>query len=167
MIIKPEKWNSKILVIAHGLRLESSPIRVNIAIDQFTQELIDAGWMIAKTSYRKNGMIVRDAIEDLQFLNEYIEEKYGEANEKYLYGRSMGAKIAILIAESEDSGYNGVLALGAGMGSEDKENPLKVNYKPKIPVLFLSNKTEIEKPLEYIAKVEDKIMRKKKGDGYV
>ena len=71
----------------------------------------------------------------------------------------MGAKIAILIAESEDNGYNGVLALGAGMGSEDKENPLKVNYKPKIPVLFISNKTEIEKPLEYIAKVEDSIMR--------
>ena len=155
MILKPTDWNGKLLQIAHGYRPESTKPYIDIAVDQFTQPLLDEGWMIAGSSYRRSGMIVRDAIEDISFLDNYIVENYGKPEEKYLLGVSMGAVISLLIVENESSDYNGLLALGAGLGSKDKENPLLLNYKPLTPVLFLSNNTETEPPLRYISLVED------------
>ena len=155
MVVEPDNWNKKLLIIAHGYRDASSPLHVNTYFDAFTQELIDDGWMIAATSYRRNGMIVRDAIEDLGFLCDYLDEKYGVPDERYLYGRSMGAKIGVLVAEQEDSGYQGVFAQCAGMGSEDPDNPLKVNYRPQVPIMFFQNNTEMDKSLDYIANVHD------------
>ncbi len=158
-ILSPEKWNRKLLVIAHGYRDPGSPIRVSIYEDNFSKSLLEDGWMIAATSYRRNGMIVRDAIEDLKFLTAHIDDKYGIPEERFLYGRSMGAKIGVIIAEQVDSGYKGVFAQCAGMGSEDPENPMKVNNSPLIPIMFFQNNTEMERPLDYISNVNDKAIK--------
>jgi len=150
-VMYPAEWNGKLLVWAHGYRPAASPLRCKIYDDQFTQDLISRGWMIAKTSYRRNGVIIRDAIEDLEILNQYVVENYGKPKEKYLHGASMGGIISVLIAEQADSGYDGVLALGAALQMKEETNPLELNYQPQIPILYLSNKTEVERPKDYIA----------------
>lgn len=158
-ILAPAEWNGKLLVIAHGLRIEGSGKSSHISIDGFISDLLKDNWMIAKTSYRRNGMIVRDAIEDIEYLTAYIQSNYGKYTEKYLYGRSMGGMVGINLAEGPNSGYKGILALGAGMRCYDADNPLKLTYAPHIPIFFLSNKTEVKHHIEYIKDVSDEAVK--------
>jgi len=154
-IAEPATWNKKILLYAHGLRVEDSPLSAEIDIkNSLNTELLDQGWIIASTSYRRNGMIVRDAIEDIEYLRKHLLQTYGQPEEIYLYGSSMGGKIAALLAEENSGKYKAAFILGVGMRSADAVNPLTLNYKPQIPILFVSNKTEIQGPLDYIAKAE-------------
>ena len=66
MIAAPEEWQGKLVVIAHGYRAEDQPLKADIEIDKrFAAPLLDKGWAIASTSYRRNGWIIEDAILDL------------------------------------------------------------------------------------------------------
>jgi hypothetical protein len=153
-IISPDNWNGKLLLIAHGYRVIGSDKSSHISVHEFYESLLEKGWMIAGTSYRRNGMILRDAIEDLKYLENYISKNYGKIDEKYLYGRSMGGMIGVHIAEDKNSSYSGIFALGAGMKCRDEVNPLEITHKPYIPIMFLSNETETELPQKYVNNIE-------------
>jgi pimeloyl-ACP methyl ester carboxylesterase len=55
---------------------------------------------VAMTSYRRNGRVVRDGMEDVNQLRDYIEKNYGRPNLCLLEGRSMGGCIVTLLAEN-------------------------------------------------------------------
>ena len=64
-IAAPEKWNGRLLLLAHGFRPDAAPLLADLDTDdaQFAA-LLREGWIIASTSYRRNGLIIRDAIVD-------------------------------------------------------------------------------------------------------
>ncbi len=67
--------------------------------DQCYRRLLEAGWIVAMTSYRKEGLVIREAIDDLISLREYIAEKYGSLKTVLLEGESMGGAIVTHINE--------------------------------------------------------------------
>ena len=59
----PAKWNHTLLLVAHDYRPESAPLQADLRLDDPVYgPLIQDGWMVASTSFRRNGIVVRDEI---------------------------------------------------------------------------------------------------------
>lgn len=62
----------------------------------------------------------------------------------------MSGLISCLIAESPRDLYHGCVALGAALEIKEEGSDLHLNYRPKIPLLVLSNQSEMEGPSYYV-----------------
>ena len=155
-IARPALWNRQLLLIAHGYRDEKAPLIADLFPDQLaTKTLVDRGWMVAKTSYRRNGMVIADAIADLDALRAHIVHSYGTPTRVILEGESMGGLIVTLMAEREPGLYAGAIAIGAALSAKESDMTLGLSLQPQIPLLFLTNQSELEGPKNYVsAKLE-------------
>lgn len=153
MIATPEKWEGKLVLIAHGYRPEGGELDGDFdAKDEFATGLMEKGWAIAATSYRRNGWIVEDAITDLKNLRAEVVKQHGEPKRSVLLGSSMGGLIGTLIAEGAMEGVDGVVLVGAYLGDPSREEGRyypALKFQPKIPVLHLTNETELGHPKHY------------------
>ena len=150
-VVKANQWNNQLLLIAHGHRDEHSALSADIDVSRdFYSELVSNGWMVAITSYRRNGVIVTDAIKDLNNLNAHIEQVYGAPQRTLLMGDSMGGAIGVLIAENFPDDYDGILAIGAALQVNRYVDAFKLKNEPRIPVLFLTNQSEMKEPSAYV-----------------
>ncbi len=87
LIALPEEWNGKLLIIAHGYVPEDQPLSADFSPEkEIYQDLLDGGWMIAGSSYRRNGFIIKDAIKDLELLHQHIVKAYGRPKTTLLQG---------------------------------------------------------------------------------
>ncbi|HEY3377068.1 MAG TPA: DUF6351 family protein, partial [Armatimonadota bacterium] len=149
MIAVPKKWNRSVLIIAHGLVMENMPLSADFSLeDACLQPLLQEGWMIASTSYRRNGYLHDEAIEDIDQLRQHIITTYGAPERVYLEGGSMGGAIVTKMAETHQGQYDGVLAVGAVLVI----NSLNYSFVPQMPLLFISNQNEMTDPKAYLAK---------------
>lgn len=148
------RWNGNLLLVAHGYRPSSAPLVADLFPQQRAYSaLLDAGWIVAKTSYRRNGIIIADAISDLDNLSTKIAELYGSPLRVIVKGDSMGGTIATLLSERGGNKYHGLIAIGAALELREDNGSNGVSIKPKIPLLFMSNRSEIEGPEAYVRKV--------------
>lgn len=146
-IAEPDKWNGKLVMLAHGYRPTEEPLRAAFPISEhFHQTLLSRGWMIASTSYRRNGFLLDDAIEDLYQLLDQVEKQFDKPRQVTISGNSMGGGIVTRIAESDQTRVHGVIALGAFLSFNDS------SYAANIPILFVSNRSELDGPRDYVAK---------------
>ena len=146
-IAVPEVWNKKALLLAHGYRPPDLPLTADFDVDNvFYGTLIQNGWLVASTSYRKNGIAYVEGIADMGLLRDFVIQQYGMPDEFFLLGESMGGAIAITLAEKHYQGYAGVLCIDPAIRKE-----LAFTRKPMIPILFLCNQNEIEPVTGYIA----------------
>ncbi len=153
-IALPDQWNGKLLLLAHGFRPETAPLVADLdPYKPFVRTLRSEGWMVALTSYRRNGMIVRDGIADLESLRDYIANTYGEPKLGFVLGESMGGAIVTQLAENFPEHYRGIVAIGAALELTERDQPLVYNHKPQLPIIFLTNQSEIAEPTSYIAAV--------------
>lgn len=152
MIAVPAKWNKHVLIYAHGLRAANTPLSADFSVDNAcVRALLDEGLIIAATSYRRNGWIVEDAIEDLTQLRQYVIDKYGVPERIYLDGGSMGGAIVTKMAETCKGQYDGVLAVGAALNI----GAVKYSFHPEMPMLFISNQNELSDPKHYLGEAKD------------
>ncbi|HEY1111428.1 MAG TPA: alpha/beta hydrolase [Opitutaceae bacterium] len=154
-LARPARWNGGVLLLAHGLRAEDRPLVADLSPEHLAYKtLLEEGWIVAKTSYRRNGLIVADAIADLDALRDHIEERYGRPTRVLLEGDSMGGFIVTLMAERdrhEPIRYHGAVAVGAALQIREPGSTLGLTLRPHIPLLFLTNQSELEGPAKYVA----------------
>ncbi len=153
-VLAPDNWTGDLLVRAHGYRPLSAPLQADLDLKSpGVAELLAQGWLVAATSYRRNGLIIADAQEDLNNLIAAIVRKYGPCRRILIEGSSMGANIALLMAEQQGGGgpvaqpsfaISGIIALGAAPDAEDETGPFAWSHVPRLPVLFVSNQSEID-----------------------
>ncbi len=150
-LVVPGDWNGRLLLHAHGYRLATEPLRAELDLeDGAYRHFLSQGWMLAITSYRRNGLIIEDGVRDLENLWDHIAERHGRPKMTVLEGFSMGGVIVTLIAEDEPRRFSGAVAAGAALG-----NPrisVALTHKPRIPLLFLTNQSELAGPRDYVAK---------------
>ena len=148
----PAAWNRQLLLIAHGYRDEKAPLVADLFPEHLAiRTLVAEGWMVAKTSYRRNGLIIADGLADLDALRTHIAKTYGAPTRVLLEGESMGGLIVTLAAECAPSLYNGAVAIGAALTIKEPGSALAPSHTPKIPLLFLTNQNELEGPAAYVA----------------
>ena len=149
-IAVPREWNGRVLLFAHGFRRAEAPRTAPLRLVLYRRLLAD-GWMVASTAYRRNGLIVRDAVLDLKILGDYITLTHGAPSLVIVQGHSMGGLIGTLLAESPGDRYDGVLAVGAALELREDHNPMAPTCRPLVPLLFLSNRDEIDGPRDYLS----------------
>ena len=147
LILSPEKPKGKVLLLAHGFRQDHAPLSAQIDTGStMATTLCDEGWVIASTSFRRNGWIIDDAITDLKALQEQVTKLHGKANRTYIMGNSMGGQIAVLAAEGKLK-VDGAIGIGGALQEYPKTDfsPL-LNYAPKVPLILLINQ-EANRPM--------------------
>lgn len=153
-LARPVHWNARLLLLAHGLRDADRPLAADLSPELLAyRTFLAEGWIVATTSFRRNGPIVVDAIADLDALREHIEKKFGIPERVLVEGESMGGLIATLIAEREPAEprlYDGALAIGTVLSLQESGSNLGVSLQPRIPLLFLSNQSELAAPEAYV-----------------
>ena len=159
-ILLPEKHNGRVLLLAHGYWPESIPSGLSADwSDGLPKSFVKDGWIVATTSYRRNGWIMEDAARDLENLYELIAAAVrGDPGTVYLMGESMGGGIVTLPAEEPGGRLDGALAMGAYLfgpigATEAGSTELGAHFskQPEIPILYLTNRSEVEGPAAYVA----------------
>ncbi len=167
----PIHSNGKLLLIAHGFIPAARPLGTSLRLDDpVYRRLIDAGWTVAATSYRRNGMILADGAADVEALRQEVARRHGPFPTVVVEGTSMGGYIAAMLAENPpDPSYSGALALSAALEIKAPEDvALPLNGKPRFPVLFLSTQDEIAGPADYARRAGDRAaVWKVTRDGHV
>jgi pimeloyl-ACP methyl ester carboxylesterase len=155
-VAEPASWNHRVLILAHGLRPADRPLLADLFPEHLAyRSLLDEGWLIAKTSYRRNGLIVADAMADIDTLRGHLTATYGVPERVLLEGDSMGGLVVTLLAErvgEQPPLYAGAVAVGAALQVRDPAAPeLAPNHRPQVPLLFLTNRSELDGPLAYVS----------------
>jgi len=147
----PVAWNHSVLLIAHGYRPDSAPLIPDLHPERASNKaLLDEGWIIATTSYRRNGLIVADAIEDLDALRAYIANAYGEPERVILEGESLGGLIVTIMAERDAGPYQGAVVFDATLYAKESNSVVGLSLLPRIPLLFVATLREASQAKSYL-----------------
>ncbi|MEE8399292.1 MAG: SAM hydroxide adenosyltransferase [Desulfobacterales bacterium] len=158
LIASPTNWNKNLLILAHGHRSEREALHADFPYDSmFFKTLLNEGWLVASTSYRRNGIIIDDAITDLGYLRDYVIGKYGKPEKIIVKGSSMGGAIVLWIAENRPDWADGILCEWPAVGIPQLK--VKVTHKPLIPLLFFANQNEAPRVREYMEKLDKEATR--------
>jgi pimeloyl-ACP methyl ester carboxylesterase len=126
-ICMPNLWNNDLVVWAHGYTDPQEPLSIpEEEIGGFTlSEIVNLlGYAFATTSYRANGLVVPDAVEDLAELVDIFVDEYADPENVYLVGASEGGLITTLTIEKYPDRFNGGLATCGPVG----DFPTQLNY---------------------------------------
>jgi hypothetical protein len=161
----PTIWNKGLILHCHGHRPIGLPLQNDLELDDpFWSVLLEEGWMVGMTSYRREGAVVRDAITDVNSLHDYVKEKFGNPDVTLLEGRSMGGCIVTHLCELYPERYLGAVAIGAALlvnMDGVHEEPIHLRQYPQRPLLYLTNVSETGIIASYIEKAQEKLY---KGD---
>lgn len=147
----PVAWNRHLLLLAHGYRPEGAPLVADLHPERSSLRMfLDDGWMVATTSYRRNGLVVADAMADLDALRAYIAETYGEPDRVLLAGDSMGGLIVTLMAEREGGPYQGAVAFDPTLYAKETNSTVGLSLLPRIPLLFVATEREAAQAKGYV-----------------
>ncbi len=133
-----EDWNHNLVTFAHGYVDPRKPVEIpedQLWIDDTTYipELInELGYAFAITSYRKNGLAIKEGVADLVELYEIFQENFGEPNYHYLTGASEGGAIATLASEQYAGIFDGGLPTCGPVGDFRKQ----IDYIGDFRVVF-------------------------------
>ena len=135
----PGAWNRSVLLVAHGYRPESAPLIADLnPARALYRALLGEGWIVATTSYRRNGLIVGDAIADLDALRAHIADAYGEPERVILDGESIGGLVAVIMAERDAGPYQGAVVFDATLYAKEPNMRVGLSLLPRIPLVFVA-----------------------------
>ena len=138
----PKTWNGQLLIIAHGYIPAGRPLYAGFDPgDPVYRELLADGWLVAATSYRRNGFLFREAAADVEELRALVARRQGRAPDAvFVEGTSMGGFVATLLAEDPPHpSYRGALGLGAALDIQAPgvELPGAHRSAPLPPLVFV------------------------------
>ena len=115
----PAAWNGGLVLYAHGLVQADLPLLTpsqQPEYDALRTALLSAGFALAASSYSSNGWALADAVRRTHQLNGIFESKVAAPRRTFLIGASMGALVAVKLAETQANQYDGALALCGPLG---------------------------------------------------
>lgn len=117
----PAEWNGDLVIYAHGyVPAGSDPALPNDEVaGQSVAATVNAlGYGYATTSYRANGLVGPEAVEDLVELEATVRRLYSpDPGKTILAGVSEGGMVAALAAEQHPDNFDGALAACGPIGS--------------------------------------------------
>ncbi len=133
-----ETWNGDLVIFAHGYVNPQEPVQ--IPEDQLTLPdgtsipgiVNGLGYAFAVSSYSKNGLAIKEGIQDLLELRQIFVDNYGEPGHVYLVGASEGGLVTTLSVEQFPESYDGGLATCGPIGNFVAQ----INYIGDFRVIF-------------------------------
>ena len=133
----PRSWNGEIVYYAHGIRppVPYAPISLADQDNFFAvrDALGELGYAFAYSSFSENGLAVKDGAQRTHQLRGIVNSQLpGTPTRSYLAGYSLGALVALELAEKYPSQYDGVLAMCGMVGG----TPRELQYVGDVRALF-------------------------------
>ena len=108
----PADWNGGLLMYAHGYEeIGEEAEEYNREVDDFMEIFTSHGFAFAASAYKRQGLIIKDGIEDSEALRSYFEFSYGKPTICIITGHSMGGIISLATIEKYPVEYDGALPL--------------------------------------------------------
>src|SRR3954465_1086526 len=116
----PATWNGDLVLYAHGYVAPGGDLALpddQIGGQSASAIVTELGYAFASTSYRSNGLVAADAVDDLVELVDTIEHRYRpDPVRTAIVGFSEGGLVAALAAERHPDRFDGVLAACGPIG---------------------------------------------------
>ncbi|MBC7791899.1 MAG: hypothetical protein H7Z74_18285 [Anaerolineae bacterium] len=133
----PQNWNREIVYYAHGVRPPVPYAPISLADQDNFFAVRDAlgalGYAFAYSSFSENGLAVKDGAQRTHQLRGILNAELPDKPERsYLAGYSLGALIALELAEKHPNQYDGVLAMCGTVGG----TPRELQYVGDVRALF-------------------------------
>jgi pimeloyl-ACP methyl ester carboxylesterase len=115
----PAVWNHSLVLYAHGLVQADLPVVSPSELPEFDTlrtALLSSGFAVAASSYSSNGWALADAVRRTHQLSGIFNTLVSPPRRTFLMGASLGALVAIKLAEMHARQYDGVLALCGSVG---------------------------------------------------
>jgi len=117
----PSGWNGDMVVYAHGYVVAGQPLALpndQIEGQSIVQIANGLGYAYATTSYRANGLVADEAVEDVAQLVAEVRSRFTpDPSRTFLVGVSEGGLVAALSAERHPDLFDGALAACGPVGS--------------------------------------------------
>jgi len=128
---RPAAWNRSLVIYVHGYTLPTNPVALPHN-EEVRDSLLARGYAVATSSFSSNGYAVKEGMRDSDELREIFEHRIGEPRHTYLFGRSLGGLIGMLLTQRSPDHYDGSLLVCGVVGGSTEE----VQYIGDIRVLF-------------------------------
>jgi pimeloyl-ACP methyl ester carboxylesterase len=116
----PASWNGDLVVYAHGYVAADAPLAIPDAqIDgQSIAQVVNAqGYAYATTSYRANGLVADEGVDDVAQLVEEVRRRFTpDPTRAFVVGVSEGGLVAALAAEQRPDLFSGAVAACGPVG---------------------------------------------------
>jgi pimeloyl-ACP methyl ester carboxylesterase len=136
LICFPGSWNGTLVLYAHGYVESSQPVALpddEVGGIHVADAVTSLGYAYATTSYRANGLVALDAVEDIAQLAEAVRAKVRPDPERtLLVGFSEGGLVAALAIERHPELIDGSLAACGPIGDFARQ----IDYFGDARVLF-------------------------------
>ena len=112
LICIPDDWNQGLIMYAHGYESigeETEPFEEKV--NEFVEIFTSRGFAFAASAYKRQGLVIKDGIEDTEALRSYFELNYGKPEICIITGHSMGGIITLATIENYPSEYNGAMPM--------------------------------------------------------
>src|SRR6185369_6308609 len=105
----PATWNGALVLYAHGLIQAGLPVAPPSALPEFAAlrtALLSSGFALAASNLSNNGWALAEAVRNTNQLTGIFKSKVGAARRTFLMGASMGALVAVKLAETQAKQYD-------------------------------------------------------------
>jgi pimeloyl-ACP methyl ester carboxylesterase len=110
----PSSWNGDMVVYAHGYVVADAPLALpddQIGGQSIAQVVNGLGYGYATTSYRANGLVADEAVDDVAQLVDKVRSRFTpDPSRTFIVGVSEGGLVAALAAERHPDRFEGALA---------------------------------------------------------
>src|SRR5206468_2035915 len=126
-ICMPQIWNGDLVLFAHGYVGFNEPVAIpedQLVLPDGTsvpETVNKLGYAFATTSYRTNGLVVLQGIDDLLDLVNVFNGSHGPARRVFLVGPSEGGIVTALAVERHPEIFAGGLAACGPIGNFRKQ----------------------------------------------
>ena len=127
----PENWNGDLVLYMHGYTDPVAPVALP-AFGATRDALLARGFAVAASSYSENGYAVKEGLAQTHQLKGLFVSRVARPGRTYLFGRSLGGLIGLLLSQKHPGQYDGSLLVSGVVGGTDDE----VQYLGDIRVLF-------------------------------
>jgi pimeloyl-ACP methyl ester carboxylesterase len=147
----PATWNGDLVLFAHGYVAPQRELSIpeEVVDGRPVSSLVTGlGYAYATTSYRANGLVAPDAVDDLTQLVDTVEQRYRPDPVRALVvGFSEGALVATLAVEHHPARFDGALAgcgpIGNFQAQLDYIDDFRVVFDYYFPGLLPGNAVEV------------------------
>jgi pimeloyl-ACP methyl ester carboxylesterase len=163
----PTNWNGDAIYFAHGIRPPLDPITLDANNQDNFLEVRDAlgalGYAFAYSSFSENGLAVKDGAQRTHQLSAFLNSELPSKTEhNYLAGYSLGALVALDLAERFPGKYDGVLAMCGMVGGTPRElqyvGDVRALFDYYYPGVLPGNVISVPTPPPTIAEIQGRVI---------
>jgi pimeloyl-ACP methyl ester carboxylesterase len=135
-LVRPDNWNGRLILYAHGYVSTDEPVALPAEAEQLAALLASQGFAVAYSSFSENGWAVKDGAQRTWQLMNLFTSKFGRPTGVYVSGASMGGLVAIALAERYPAAFKGVLAACAVAGGTRAQYDYQANVRAVFDVFY-------------------------------